>query len=387
MTWSTVNLEDVCTFENGDRGKNYPNKSEMTEAGIPFVNAGDLTDGTINSSGLSFISDEHYNRLSNGKFRRGDFLFCLRGTLGKFAAVDRDIRGAIASSLIIIRPTARIHSAYLNSYLRSDLCKTQIGLFENGAAQPNLSAASLKKFEVPLPPLDEQKRIAAILDQADALRRLRTRALDRLNAFGQAIFHEMFGGHDCEKVTLSSISRSIDYGLTASASETASGPKFLRITDIQDGSVDWSNVPRCIASEREAKSNALHVGDIVFARTGATTGKSFLISEVPEAAVFASYLIRVKPDDKVVPPYLFEFFQTADYWRQITLMSVGAAQPGVNSSKLRELVVPLPPISEQFIFTSRIAEIEKRKKWCKSAIALSDALFTSLQHRAFRGEL
>jgi type I restriction enzyme S subunit len=111
--------------------------------------------------------------LSNGKFRKGDFLFCLRGSLGKFAVVDRPIFGAIASSLVIIRPQNDIHPGYLNAYLGSDLCRQQTAFYQNGAAQPNLAAASLKQFKMPLPPLPEQRRIAAILGKADALHRIR----------------------------------------------------------------------------------------------------------------------------------------------------------------------------------------------------------------------
>lgn len=150
------------------------------------------------------------------------------------------------------------------------------------------------------------------------------------------------------RVSLADISESIDYGHTASADTNAVGPKFLRITDIQDGRVDWSSVPRCICSESGASKYALQDGDIVFARTGATTGKSYLLSQIPEEAVFASYLIRVRPcQGNVDPGYLSQFFDTQDYWAQINRSSSGTAQGGVNASKLKMLSIPLPPLSEQ----------------------------------------
>src|SRR5580704_13451471 len=86
----------------------------------------------------------------------------------------------------------------------------------------------------------------------------------------------------------------ITYGFTAKACWDSSGPKFLRITDIQNGRVDWDSVPRCEISPEEMLGYSLRGGDLVFARTGATTGKSFLIKSCPEPAVFASYLIRVR---------------------------------------------------------------------------------------------
>jgi len=153
--------------------------------------------------------------------------------------------------------------------------------------------------------------------------------------------------------TLAQIAEKIDYGVTASAQAEPVGPKFLRITDIQDDTVDWDSVPFCNASPRERRDAELRAGDIVFARTGATTGKSYLIGDCPDGAVFASYLIRVRLGAEINPNYLARFFQSAGYWSQIASKSNGAAQPGVNASKLSELVVPLPPLPEQ----RRIAEI------------------------------
>ena len=154
-------------------------------------------------------------------------------------------------------------------------------------------------------------------------------------------------------VSLAEICESIDYGVTASASSAPVGPKFLRITDIQDGDVNWDTVPYCVSDERKLVSSKLMAGDIVFARTGATTGKSFLISSCPANAVFASYLIRVRPSRSVIPTYLGHFFNSPNYWNQISLKAVGAAQPGINASKLKELKIPLPPLEEQ----KRIAAI------------------------------
>src|SRR5205807_10352412 len=94
----------------------------------------------------------------------------------------------------------------------------------------------------------------------------------------------------------------IDYGFTASADFSIKEPRLLRITDIQDGSVDWGRVPGCKIAPKEEEENRLLVGDVVFARTGATTGKSFLIRHVP-GAVFASYLIRLRMGKEVLPEY------------------------------------------------------------------------------------
>jgi type I restriction enzyme S subunit len=140
---------------------------------------------------------------------------------------------------------------------------------------------------------------------------------------------------------------SIAYGFTDSACYEPVGPKFLRITDIQDEGVEWSDVPYCSIGSAELHKHLLQDNDIVFARTGATTGKSFLVRNPPEA-VPASYLIRLRIfDARVSPEYLALFFQTDAYWRAIREGTSGSAQGGFNASKLAALEVPLPPIEEQ----------------------------------------
>lgn len=140
---------------------------------------------------------------------------------------------------------------------------------------------------------------------------------------------------------------SINYGYTESASAEPIGPKFLRITDIQDSGVDWERVPYCKIDSADLSKFRLQTDDIVFARTGATTGKSYLIKDPPNA-VFASYLIRLRLHErKLLPQFLSYFFQSGRYWEAIKTGSTGSAQGGFNASKLGALVVPIPPLVEQ----------------------------------------
>ena len=134
------------------------------------------------------------------------------------------------------------------------------------------------------------------------------------------------------------------YGHTASAQNAEVGPKMLRITDIQDGCVDWSSVPFCRCDEVE--KYRLKVGDILFARTDATTGKSFLVREVQDA-VFASYLIRLRVRSGVLPEYLFYYFQSSEYWAAVGGGIDDGNRPNMNGSKLAELVVPFPENEEE----------------------------------------
>lgn len=160
-----VPLGDVCDFENGDRGKNYPGKQHRTESGVPFINAGHLSEDGIDFSAMDYISPKRFALLGNGKIRPSDILFCLRGSLGKFASVGGLEEGAIASSLVIMRPSKELRADYLLCYLASGLSARMIDKYKGGAAQPNLGAKDLRRFEIPLPPIDEQQDIAARLGE------------------------------------------------------------------------------------------------------------------------------------------------------------------------------------------------------------------------------
>lgn len=176
------------------------------------------------------------------------------------------------------------------------------------------------------------------------------------------------------RVQLGQIAQSIGYGLTASASREPIGPKFLRITDIQDGGVDWGDVPWCKAGTKAVAAARLGTGDIVFARTGATTGKSFLITSCPMDAVFASYLIRVRLGATADPSYVSHFFQTEDYWRQITKSARGVAQPGVNATTLKKLEIPLPPLPEQKRIAAILDAADALRAKRREALAQLDTL-------------
>ena len=147
-----------------------------------------------------------------------------------------------------------------------------------------------------------------------------------------------------EWTRLGNLSSLIQYGLSNSA-EAQGTHRLLRITDIQDGKVNWKDV--AFTTVENAENYLLRKDDIVFARTGATVGKSFLVTELPFESVYASYLIRIRLFDCISPSYLYQFFNSYCYWEQITDKSVGVGQPNCNGTSLKELFIPLPPLHEQ----------------------------------------
>tara|TARA_R110002050_G_scaffold4573_2_gene22145 strand:+ start:53894 stop:55405 length:1512 start_codon:yes stop_codon:yes gene_type:complete len=133
---------------------------------------------------------------------------------------------------------------------------------------------------------------------------------------------------------------STQYGLNAAANDSGQH-KFLRISDIKEGEVNWDSVPFCEC--KDEKTYKLFKNDILVARTGGTTGKSFLIDSPPSNAVFAGYLIRLRAKEDINPELIYEFLNSYAYWSQISEMKMGSAQPNVNAQKLKKLKIPLAP--------------------------------------------
>ena len=159
-----------------------------------------------------------------------------------------------------------------------------------------------------------------------------------------------------EWTTIGEIASSILYGVSESAKEIGQY-KLLRITDIQNNKVNWETVPFTDYDKNKAPAYLLTDGDIVFARTGATVGKSYLVEGLKDSAIYASYLIRVQTSSVILPAYIKFFFESGFYWEQISLNSVGIGQPNVNGTTLAALTIPIPPYREQL----RI--VEEAKKW------------------------
>ena len=155
---------------------------------------------------------------------------------------------------------------------------------------------------------------------------------------------------------IAEISTTINYGVSESAKPIGKY-RLLRITDIQDGMVAWESVPFTDYPEDKASAFELSDGDLLFARTGATVGKSYLVKSAPKNTIFASYLIRIQYSQCVIPRYIKYFFESGYYWEQISSSSVGVGQPNVNGTSLGKLKIPLPPSSEQ----KRI--VEEARKW------------------------
>ena len=246
--------------------------------------------------------------------------------------------------------------------LRPEVRTLLTGRMQGSTGRQRLGKETLINLQLLLPPLPEQRAIASVLGaiQEAKFARQKEIALERERKAALMDYLFSHGTKDeprkqteigeipvsWEVARLGNYCHKPDYGYTESANDSPVGPKFLRITDIQDDEVNWDKVPYCICSAENREKYSLKAGDIVIARIGATTGKAYMVEDCSDA-VFASYLIRVRTKKDLLPDYLAQYFRTIGYWRQINQSKGGRLKGGVNIPILSRLVLPLPRLSEQ----------------------------------------
>ncbi len=372
--WTETTLGHVAIWGSGGTPKS--DNPAYYDGDIPWCVIGDLTEGEVNVT-EKCISEEGLRNSSAKIVQPGAVMIAMYGaSIGRtgVVAIPMATNQAIAFAYV---DEAKIVNMFLLTYLQTQ--KQRFIEAGQGAAQPNISQTVLKDWSILLPPLAEQRRIVDVVSSVDAYVDALQQQVDSARTARNAVLHDLLsvGGNDWTETTLGEISE-VAYGYTESASETEVGPKFLRITDIQNGNVDWSLVPFCPIEKKQYEKQRLKDGDIVFARTGATTGKSFLISN-PPAAVCASYLIRLRPNETAVIPYFLNLnFQTDEYWMNIKSGMSGSAQGGFNASKLSSLSVSLPPVEEQKRIVGIVSSMDEMIHATEQAVFDAKALRSGL---------
>lgn len=383
--WEYKKLGEVATFINGDRGKNYPSAKDFVESGVPFINAGHLNNGIISYDKMNYITINKYNSLGSGKIIKNDILFCLRGSLGKYAIVAEDSMGAIASSLVIIRPFQNADNRFIAHFLSSAKIKEYIAKNNNGSSQPNLSAKSVASFIIPLPTLSTQLAIVSELDKINELIRLKKEQLKDFDNLAQSLFYEMFGdpvenekGWEAKK--LGEIGE-FKNGLNFSKDENGHSIKFLGVSDFQNKKSIASDQLDCISlSECVQEDYLLKTGDIVFVRSN---GKKELIGRsvkmyITEPTTYSGFCIRCRiTDEKVDKDYIAILLKTPIIRQFMTNSGRGCNISNLNQKILNSIPTILPPLPLQRLFAQHIEQIEREKSEVQKSIQDLETLLAS----------
>lgn len=384
-----VKLGDVCEFINGDRGKNYPSSKDFVDKGIPFINAGHIQNNDISFENMNYISKEKFNKLGSGKVKKNDILYCLRGSLGKNAIVNIE-EGAIASSLVILRSkTEDIDVNYLIKYLNSNYIKEQILKYNNGSSQPNLSAASVKNFNIYIPNYEKQKEISRILDKAQQLIDKRKEQIEALDELVKSKFIEMFGDpvsnpKGFKVKNLSEIAESF-IGLTYKPDDVSdNGTLVLRSGNIQNSKLVFSDNVRVTTNVREklfVKENDI----LMCSRNGSArlVGKVAMIPKLDEEITFGAFMTIIRSKNY---SYLFTYFQLEAFRQQLQSAKTTTINQ-ITKKMLDEIKIPLPPIELQNQFADFVKQVDKLKFEMEKSLKELEDNFNSLMQKAFKGEL
>ena len=403
--WKWVRIGDVVKYSLGG-GTPSKNISEYWNGGdIPWASVKDFSAaeaGCLNDT-IDHITQDGLNNSASNMVDENAIVICMRMALGKAVRFLRPM--AINQDLRAIW----LHDCVDQSYFM--YMYSTIKVEGRGTTVVGIRKDELMSFLFPLPPLSEQKRIVAKIDEVlteiKIIDELQTQYASNVDALKSKIIdagirgqlteqlpedstaEELYQQIQAEKAQLikdkkikkekplpeitadeipfdvpdnwkwvrwGDISQSIQYGYNAPALENGR-IKMVRISDIQSNEVLWEDVPYCDIDEDSIETYLLQPNDILFARTGGTVGKSYLVEEVPEKAVYAGYLIRTQYSSLLSPRYLKYFMQGSLYWSQLRNGTIATAQPNCNGKTLGKMIVPLPPLSEQKRIVAKINDV------------------------------
>ncbi|MHB1309025.1 MAG: restriction endonuclease subunit S [Limisphaerales bacterium] len=353
---------------------------EHIESGGKILGAKPVDEGELASSKFKF-TDRH---VLYGK---------LRPYLAKIACPD--FTGICSTDILPILPGPNLERRFLCYFLRQPSMVDYANSRAAGANLPRLSPSALAEFEIPLPPLAEQRRIAEVLDRAEALRAKRRAALAQLDSLTQSLFLDLFGDPATNpkgfpKKPLASLVRdddTINYGVVQPGDDLDEGVPLVRVGDLIDGEVRHSELKRIAPSIEAAHKRSRLRGDEILVSCVGSIGVVALANESVKGFNIARAVARIRLAEATSSIFMAAYLSTDFVQRYFTNELRTVSQPTLNIKQLSETTVVLPPIELQREFARRVTAVEKLKTAQRASLAELDTLFTALQHRAFRGEL
>ena len=279
---------------------------------------------------------------------------------------------------------------YLYYFLKSDIGHTLITSKAEGSVRDNLKITMLAEFSIPLPPLEEQKHIAAVLDKCTALIAKHKRMLEKYDTIIKSRFIEMFGDpvqnpKGWDKTELGNLCKEVRYGTSKPASENGKYT-YLRMNNITyEGELDLTNTKSIDISDEELPKCSVQKGDILFNRTNSIElcGKTCLY-KLDETMVIAGYIIRVRVNEKLNPQYVSTFFNTKSIKKLLREMAKGAVnQANINAQEMQSIQIPIPPIELQNDFAAFVQQIDKSKFAVQQSLEKAETLYKSLMQEYF----
>jgi type I restriction enzyme S subunit len=402
--WEVVMLGDVAEVSSGGSA---PQGDEYFKGSKPFVRVSHIDNEDYTIKRYDLISDKAIQDYRLKLFPKGTIVFPKSGAtiyLEKRAMLPMD--AYVVSHLCTVLSKREDLNQYFLFYVLRNLKLAK----EKADGYPTLNISEIKQILIPLPPLSEQKKIAAILSAIQeakekteavisATRDLKKSMMSYLFTYGPVPLPEAENvplketevgmiPEEWEVVNFSEIGK-FQYGYTESGSTVKIGPKFLRITDIDltSGNINWSSVPYCKISDVDYPKYELYEGDILIARIGATTGKTCIIKNPPKS-VFASYLIRFIYDkEKVDPFFIYYFTNSHEYWVQVNASKEGKLKKGVSSSQLKNFRAPLPPLLTQQKIASILSAIDEKIEAEEDKKKALEDLFKTLLHNLMTAKI
>lgn len=384
MSVPLVEIGDVCTTTQGVQITKANTSDELYDGGYRYLYIADF----ISDKKLSFVDDKFETK----KVTEHDLVMANTGSPGR---VFKGKSGILSNNLFRITFDENIvNRDYLYLILSSDIFQSHLQQQMKGGIQKHLGHKTISRQTVPLPPQEEQKKIADILDAADSLRQKDQQLVEHYDRLSQSLFLELFGVpnnnvHNFELGTIRELVSTVNYGTSAKA-QVDGEYSYLRMNNITyQGYMNFESLKRIDLSEKDKEKYLARKGDILFNRTNSKelVGKTGLFDK-EEAMVLAGYLIRVRTNEKANPYYIWRFMNTVYCKTLLNHMCksiVGMAN--INAQELQNIKILIPPIELQNEFEMKVKDIEQQKSLAQQSLQKSNDLFNSLLQRAFKGEL